>query len=190
MRQGASRPLYPRARGIAPGPVLRCKSLLFQTSFRVLSEERRSRGLLAPRTPTAGPSALHPFCDRDVLSTNVFPHVTWGTGTRAHGRYENVEKSRSGKYTFLPVFSHFPRMHSIRPAVFHTAQPVARRQCRSQLAKSQCSFAKGFLRVALPQQIHKTQSSTAKECLRVALCHRDIVGVKGECSFRHRVQGQ
>ena len=64
----------------------------------------------------------------------------------AHGRNENVEKSRSGKYTFLPVFSHFPRMHSIRPAVFHTAQPVGGRQWLIQLAKKQSPSAKGFLR--------------------------------------------
>ena len=70
----------------------------------------------------------------ETYRTNFFPHDNLGNGKRAHGRNENVEKSRSGKYTFLPVFSHFPRMHSIRPAVFHTAQPVVR-QCRSQLAK-------------------------------------------------------
>ncbi|MBR6809261.1 MAG: hypothetical protein IKM64_03170, partial [Clostridia bacterium] len=43
--------------------------------------------------------------------------------------------------TFLPVFSRFPRMHSIRQAVFH--RPARGRQCRSQLAKSQYSFCKG-----------------------------------------------
>ena len=69
-----------------------------------------------------------------------------GNGTRAHGRNENVEKSRSGKYTFLPIFSHFPRMQSIRPAVFHTAQPVGGRQCRSQFAILQSAFANEFLR--------------------------------------------
>ena len=61
---------------------------------------------------------------------------------KAHGRNENEEKSRSGKFTFLPVFSHFPRMQSIRSAVFHTAQPVAR-SAGSQFAKQQLLFFKG-----------------------------------------------
>ncbi|MBR6809113.1 MAG: hypothetical protein IKM64_02430, partial [Clostridia bacterium] len=79
--------------------------------------------------------------------------------------------------TFLPVFSHFPRMQSIRLAVFHTAQPVVR-QCRSQLAKLPPLSVKGFLRVAV--RAPNSQSfncSFVKKCVRATLFHRDIVCV-------------
>ena len=52
-------------------------------------------------------------------------------------------------------------MHSIRLAVFHTAQPVAR-SAGTQFAKMQSSFAKGFLRVAVPQPICKETFFPAK----------------------------
>ena len=93
------------------------KTLLQTSSACCLG--KRSRGLLAPRPPTRG-IAPGPFLRcRRLTFPNYFPHVAWENGKKAHGRNENVEKSRSGKYTFLPVFSHFPRMQSIRPAVFH-----------------------------------------------------------------------
>ena len=103
----------------------------------------------APRPPYP-PRQDHRPCTLSAKNKTdpqtVFRMLLEGNGMSAHGRYENVEKSRSGKYTFLPVFSHFPRMQSIRPAVFHTAQPVGGRQWRIQLAKKQSSSAKGFLR--------------------------------------------
>ena len=45
-------------------------------------------------------------------------------------------------------------MHSIRLAVFHTAQPVAR-SAGTQFAKMQSSFAKRFLRVAVAHPTRK-----------------------------------
>ena len=60
-------------------------------------------------------------------------------------------------------------MHSIRPAVFHTAQPVGGRQWRIQLAK--------------------IQSSSANERVRVSLFHRDIVRVLKIVISGGRVQG-
>ena len=140
----------------------------------MLLEERPSRGLRSPRTPTAGPSALHPFCDRDVLSTNVFPHVTWRTGTRAHGRYENEKRAAERMHSLTASFYRFPRMHSIRPAVFHTAQPVAR-SAGNQFANAQSSFVKGFLRAAVPHPICKVSTFLCKSVCACCSAHREIV---------------
>ena len=108
-------------------------------------------------------------------------------------------KKKAGQESLLSCrfFLIFPGCKSIRRLVFHTAQPVARRQCRSQFAKSQCSFCKGvsawpavraansqsynrpfangFLRgSSAGSQLAKTQSSSVKACVRVALQHRNI----------------
>ena len=40
----------------------------------------------------------------ETYRTYFFPHETSGNGMSAHGRNENVEKSRSGRFPFLPVF--------------------------------------------------------------------------------------
>ena len=97
-----------------------------------------------------------------------------GNGKKDHGRNENVEKSRSGQYTFLSFFSHFPGCKASGWRC-STAQPVARSagtqfaslqsficksmsawcQCRSQLAKLPSLSAKGFLRVAVAHPIRK-----------------------------------
>ena len=150
----------------------------------------RAGGSAPPVPPKTGQGPVRPPYPRQqghrpctlpakkkISFTFCFPHVTWGTETRAHGRNENVEKSRSGKYTFLPVFSHFPRMQSIRSAVLHTAQPVAR-SAGNQFANAQSSFMKGFLRVAV--RAPNSQSfnrSFALMCVRATLFHRDIVCV-------------
>jgi hypothetical protein len=60
---------------------------------------------------------------------------------KAHGRNENEEKSRSGKFTFLPVFSHFPRMQQ-RPVGGVSHRPARGRQCRSQFSKQPLLFFK------------------------------------------------
>ncbi|MBR6810378.1 MAG: hypothetical protein IKM64_08860, partial [Clostridia bacterium] len=53
------------------------------------------------------------------------PHETLENGKRAHGRYENEEKAGGeSKLSLTAYFFRFPRMHSIRLAVFYTAQPV------------------------------------------------------------------
>ena len=68
----------------------------------------------------------------------VFPHVVLGNEKKAHGRNENKEKAGGESLLSLPAFFYrFPRMHSIRLAVFHTAQPVGGRQWRIQFSKFQ-----------------------------------------------------
>ena len=123
----------------------------------------------APVPPAAGPSALHPLCEAENLYFKLLSARNLGNEKRAHGRNENVEKSRSGKCTFLPVFSHFPRMQSIRSAVFHTAQPVAR-SAGTQFAKIHFSSAKGVLRERAP-----VAHPIRKKRVRVPLFHRNIV---------------
>ncbi len=129
----------------------------------------------APRPPYP-PRQGHRPCTRSAKNKTdpqtVFRMLLEGNGMSAHGRNENVEKSRSGKYTFLPVFPHFHGKQTLRPAVFHTAQPVGGRQWRIQLAKKQSTSAKGFLRggcAASNSQSHNVPF--AKGFLRVAVAH-------------------
>ena len=82
----------------------------------------------------------------ETYRTYFFPHETSGNGMSAHGRNENVEKSRSGKCTFLPVFSRFPRMPCIRLAAIllppaRVRTPVAHptRKETIFLCKSMCA---------------------------------------------------
>ena len=124
----------------------------------------RSRGLLAPCTPTAGRSALHPFCDGgETHNPRFLPHDHWGTMESAHttGRPTGAMKmkKKAGQESSLSCrfFLIFPGCKSIRPAVFHTAQPVAR--------------SAGI-------QFAKTHSFSAKVCVHVTLFHREIVCVK------------
>ena len=78
----------------------------------------------------------------EIYCTNFFPHETSGNGKRAHGRSENVEKSRSGKYTFLPVFSHFPRMQQ-HPVGGVSHRPARGWLCHTRFAKFHSFFCKG-----------------------------------------------
>ena len=113
----------------------------------------------------------------ETYRTYFFPHETSGNGKRAHGRNENVEKSRSGKYTFLPVFSHFHRMQSIRLAVFHrpargrapVAHPARKETIYLCKGVSACSSA-----AANSQRFNRF---LAKMCVRFTLFHRDVVCV-------------
>ena len=155
------RPPYPRTRGIAPGPILRYRRLLFQTSFRVLSEERRSRGSSPPVPPRQGHRPCTRSATRKTERSNFFPHETSGNGKRAHGRNENEEKSRSGKFTFLPVFSHFPRMQK-HPAGGVSHRPARGRQCRSHLAKQLLFFCEQVCACCFAAPAHCLQNEDCK----------------------------
>ena len=125
VEQGPVRPPYPLQQGHRPCTQSAMQKAVFPNIFPHVAWGNGAGGSSSPVPPTAGPSALHPICDAEGCFSKHLSACCLGNGKRAHGRYENVEKSRSGKYTFLPVFSHFPRMQSIRSAVFHTASPWA-----------------------------------------------------------------
>ena len=131
-----------------PPCTLSAKNLSYRTSnVRALLWERPSRGLLAPCTPAAGGFPLHPSCEEENGSFQLLFACWLGNegkcayDRKAHGRNENEEKSRSGKFTFLPVFSHFPRMQK-HPAGGVSHRPARGRRCRSQFSKFSSSFCK------------------------------------------------
>ena len=114
---------------------------------------------MQPLYPAAGPSALHPFCDTEDVFPNFFPHVAWKSETKAHGHYENIEKSRPGKLAFPPIFFHvFPGCTASGWRCFTPPSPWA----GASGASNSQSFNRSF----------------AKICVRDAPFHRETVCVK------------
>ena len=134
----------------------------------------------SPVPPAAGRSALHPFCDDgnclcDLVSVcNLGNKESTHTASKPTGVLKTMKKAGRESMLSLQLFLVFPGCKSIRPAVFHTAQPVGR-QRRSQLAKTHSSFAKGFLRGASGTSNSQKCNLSLQECVRVSLFHRDIV---------------
>ena len=137
MIQGLMQPPCPRSRGIPPAPILRCRSLLFHSSFRMLLGGTMGQGPMRPPYPR---QQGDPPCTRSAIEktdcTNFFPHETSDNGKRAHGHNENEENA--GRESLL---SH--RLFSIVfPGCFasgrrrNAASPWWR-QGRIQLAKFQ-----------------------------------------------------
>ena len=139
-------------------------------------------GLCSPQTPGSRGIPPAPFLRRGKrFLPNFFSHVGWETKENAHttGRPTGAMKTKKkpgekARFLLRPFSIVFPGCKSIRPAVFHTAQPVAC-SAASQFAKRQSSFRKRFSAWRkCRSQLAKTQSSFAKACVRVALQHRHI----------------
>ncbi len=127
--QGAPRPLYPHARGIAPGPFLRCRRLLFQTSFRMFLGETK-------REPTGAMKTKKRADERIYSLTASF--LPFSPDAQASGWRCSTAQPVGRVAVPLPI----------RNAIIVACNRVsAWRQCRSQFAKKRSSSAKECVRV-------------------------------------------
>ena len=141
--QGAARPPVPPAAGpLALHPTCEEEDCFFKR-FSACGLRNGGAGACAapvPRRQGDSP-CTHPAMRKNAFP-HFFPHETLGTEKKAHGRYENKEKAGRESSLSPPAFSIvFPGCKASGGWCF--TPPARGRQCRSQLAKSQCSFCKG-----------------------------------------------
>ena len=145
LRNERSRGLLGRV--IDPGPIPRSVYRITQAmSAYCLGNDG---GLCSPQTPGSRGIPPAPILRRGKrFLPNFFSHVGWGTKENAHttGRTTGAMKTKKKpgeKACFLlrPFSIVFPGCKSIRPAVFHTAQPVGG-SAASQFAKHNLPLGK------------------------------------------------
>ncbi len=149
---------------------------------------------------------------RKTERSNFFPHGAWGNGKRAHGRNENVEKSRSGKCELsCRFFLIFPGCRPPARRCFTPPSPWAGASGASSSQRNNLPLQRGFCVAAvrapnsqkcnLPLQRgfcvaavpHPIRKNTFVRCKSMCACYfvsPEHCLQDTHCNIRYRVQGQ
>ena len=162
MGQGPMRPPYPRKRG---------------------------RGLCAPRSPGSRGIAPAPILRyRRLLFQTSFRMLLEETEREPTGAMKTKKRAAERMHSLTASFCRFPRMHSIRSAVFHTAQPVGGSAAASS-QRNNLPLQRGFCVAPVAHPICK---ETIFLCKRMCACYFAAPGnclFDMNCSFRKKGQG-
>ena len=159
MSRGLCGPRTPCSRAIGPAPFLRYRRRLFHSSFRMWLGDGEAGACAAPVPPRQGHCPWTRSAIEKTDCINFFPHEALENGKRAHGRYENEENAGGESLLSLPAyFFRFPRMHSIRSAVFHTASPWAGVSGASSSQRNNLFLQRGFCVAAVPHPTRKVST--------------------------------
>ena len=183
------RPLHSRTRGIAPGPVLRCRSLLFHSSFRMLLGETK-QGPMRPPYPGSRAISPAPFLrwKKHIVHTS-FRMKLKITEREPTGAMKMKKKAGQESLLSCRFFLIFPGCKASGRRCFTPPSPWAGACGASSSQRNNLPLQRGFCVAAVPQPIRKYTIFICESmcaCCSVSpehcLCYMN-------CCFRKKGQG-